>query len=66
MVSSGLFVSPWPFLSTGQRVLIEKGPLAGVEGLLVSIKKIFRLVVSVNMLQRSISVEVDREAVRPL
>ena len=66
MVSSGLLVSPWPYLSVGQAVLIERGPLAGVEGILQRIKKTFRLIVSVNLLQRSVSTEVDRDWVRPV
>jgi transcription antitermination factor NusG len=66
MVGSGLLVAPWPFLSAGQTVLIEKGPLRGVEGMLKEVKKTFRLVVSVHLLQRSVSVEIDRSWVRPV
>jgi transcription antitermination factor NusG len=66
MVGSGLLVTPWPFLSVGQTVVLERGPLAGVEGILQQIKKTFRLVVSVHMLQRSVSTEVDRAWVRPV
>lgn len=66
MVGSGLLVAPWPFLSAGEAVLIERGPLAGVEGILKEVKKSFRLVVSVHLLQRSVSVEVDRSWVRPV
>ena len=66
MVGSGLLVGPWPFLATGQNVLIERGPLTGLEGLLLEVRKAFRLVVSVSLLQRSVSVEIDRNWVRPL
>lgn len=66
MIRAGLLVTPWPFLNVGQAVLVERGPLAGVEGILVEIKKTFRLVVSVHLLQRSVSTEVDRSWVRPL
>lgn len=66
MVQSGLLVMPWPFLELGNRVLIERGPLAGVEGILDEVKGRCRLVVSVNLLQRSVSAEVDRNSVRPL
>jgi transcription antitermination factor NusG len=66
MVESGLLVAPWPFLQTGQRVLVERGPLEGVEGILQEIKKTYRLVVSVEMLQRSVSVELDRSWIRPV
>jgi transcription antitermination factor NusG len=66
MVQSGLFVMPWPFLELGHRVLIERGPLAGVEGILDEVKGKCRLVVSVQLLQRSVSAEVDRDWIRPL
>jgi transcription antitermination factor NusG len=66
MVQSGLFVMPWPFLELGHRVLIERGPLAGVEGILEEVKGKCRLVVSVQLLQRSVSAEVDRSWIRPL
>lgn len=66
MVRSGLLVTPWPFLNVGQTVVLERGPLAGVEGILQEIKKTFRLVVSVHLLQRSVSTEVDRAWVRPI
>jgi transcription antitermination factor NusG len=66
MVQSGLFVMPWPFLELGHRVLIERGPLAGVEGILDEVKGKCRLVVSVQLLQRSVSAEVDRNWIRPL
>jgi transcription antitermination factor NusG len=66
LTDSGLLVAPWPFLKVGQRVVIERGPLTGVEGILLEIRKTFRLVVSVGLLQRSVSAEVDRSWVRPL
>ena len=66
MVQSGLLVMPWPFLELGHRVLIERGPLAGVEGILDEVKGKYRLVVSVQLLQRSVSAEVDRDWIRPL
>lgn len=65
-VDSGLLVGPWPFLRDGERVTVEHGPLTGVEGVIVEVKKQYRLVVSVTLLQRSVSVEIDRDWVRPL
>jgi transcriptional antiterminator NusG len=65
MVESGLLVTPYPFLNVGQTVLIERGPLTGLEGILVEMKGKHRLVVSINLLQRSVSAEVDRCSVRP-
>jgi len=66
MVDSGLLVTPHPFLNVGQTVLIERGPLTGLEGVLIEVKGKHRLVVSINLLQRSVSAEVDRRAVRPV
>jgi transcriptional antiterminator NusG len=66
MVKSGLLVTPFPFLTKGQMVLIERGPLKGVEGILEEVKGRCRLVVSISMLQRSVSTEIDRVWVRPI
>jgi len=66
MVQSGLLVSPWPFLEAGQTVLIERGPLTGIEGVLEEVKGKCRLVVSISLLRRSVSAEVDRHWVRPV
>jgi transcription antitermination factor NusG len=66
MVQSGLLLTPWPFLEVGQTVLIERGPLAGVEGILEEMKGKCRLIVSINLLRRSVAAEVDRHGVRPL
>jgi transcription antitermination factor NusG len=65
MVASRVVVGPWPFLREGEFVAVEHGPLAGVEGIVVSFKGQYRLVVSVSLLQRSVAVEIDREWVRP-
>ena len=50
---------PHPFLRTGEKVVIESGPLAGVEGILVEITQTRRLVVSITLLRRSINVELN-------
>jgi|SRR5579863_4712219 transcription antitermination factor NusG len=60
-LASGLPVGPWPFLKSGQRVRLEHGVLAGIEGKLVRDSDAWRIVVSVDALHRSVAVEVDRE-----
>jgi transcription antitermination factor NusG len=57
---------PHPFLKCGDRVKVKAGPLEGVEGILLRKKDQFRLVLSVEALHRSISVEIDATAVAPL
>jgi transcription antitermination factor NusG len=66
LVRSGLMVSPWPYLREGQLVMLEQGPLTGLEGIVLETKGQLRIVVSVNLLQRSVSTEIDRAWVRPL
>jgi hypothetical protein len=46
--------------------MIHRGPLAGVEGILVEQKNERRLIVSVNLLQRSVAAEVSLDWVRPV
>jgi transcription antitermination factor NusG len=66
ILRSGLAARPWPFLGIGAKVYVERGPLAGVEGIITNADKAYRLVVSVNLLQRSIAVEIDRDWARPI
>jgi transcription antitermination factor NusG len=65
ILRSGKAALPWPYLEIGNRVRIERGSLAGVEGILVEAKKQHRVVVSVTLLQRSVAVEVEREWLIP-
>jgi len=66
VVKSGLACGPWPFLSAGQLVRLERGPLRDVEGIILEVKGSYRLVVSISLLMRSVAVEVDRDWVRPI
>jgi transcription antitermination factor NusG len=52
-------VEPHPYLVCGDRVRVRTGPLAGLEGVLIRKKNLFRLVLSVEILQSSAAVEVD-------
>jgi len=66
VLKSGTGFEPWPYLEVGQRVEVEYGPLAGTHGVVAMVKNSYRLVISVNMLQRSVAVEIDRECLKPL
>jgi transcription antitermination factor NusG len=66
IVTSGQDALPWKFLQAGCMARIQEGPLQGLEGVLIEVKKRHRLVVSVTILQRSVAVEVEREWVRPV
>jgi transcription antitermination factor NusG len=65
MLDSGCAVQPWQFLREGQRVRIDSGPLAGVQGILSDCRNAAHVVVSIELLQRSIAVQVDPAVVIP-
>ena len=66
MVASRVRLTPWPYLKAGDRVRVERGPLRGLEGTLLRGTDGTRLVVSVELLQRSIAAEMDPEMVAPI
>jgi transcription antitermination factor NusG len=63
---SGQAVEAWPFLHVGRRVRIEDGALKGITGILLEVRRACRVVLSVQLIERSIAVEVDRASVREL
>ena len=62
-IESGAGVEPHPFLKCGDRARIKWGPLEGIQGILVRKNKLYRLVLSVEMLGKAAAVEVDALAV---
>jgi transcription antitermination factor NusG len=52
-------LQPHPVLQAGQRVRIARGPLTGIEGILVRKKGISRLVLSIGLITRAVAVEVN-------
>lgn len=66
LVASGFPVMQWPFLRAGQKVKVEHGPLRGAEGVIVSQKDEWMMVVSIELLQRSVAVLLDRSVLRGL
>lgn len=59
-------VEPHPFLRCGERVRVTRGSLQGVEGILTRKKNQFRLVLAVEMLAKSVAVEMDATSVEPV
>lgn len=66
VIQSGASAEPWPYLREGQRVRVNRGALAGVEGILIRTKSDWRVVLSVEVLCRSVAVEIYREWVEPI
>ncbi len=62
MLESGSTPMPWPYVLPGQEVCVESGSFKGVRGVIVDANEGKWLVVSVNLLQRSVAVRLDRDS----
>jgi len=51
--------APHPYLTAGSRVRLVRGPLAGMQGLLLRRKNVYRVVLSLDLIARAAAVEVD-------
>ena len=61
-----LRMEPHPYLKVGQRVRVKTGPLHGLEGILVRKKKVSRFVISLDLIMRSVAVEIDVADLEPV
>jgi len=66
VVHSGLTYGPWPTMCAGQRVQVRYGPLRGLEGTVLELRNTYQLIISVTLLSRCVSVEIDRDSVMPV
>ena len=55
---------PFPFMVPGEKIRIRTGPMAGFEGKILRRKGSVRLVVSLDLIQRSIVIELDAASAR--
>lgn len=59
VVQHGFKAQPCGYLKNGDRVRIEDGPLAGVEGILVGWENGHRLILSIDLVQSSVAVDIN-------
>jgi transcription antitermination factor NusG len=57
---------PHPYLKAGRKVRIRTGAMAGVEGILVRKRDSARVVLSISLLQRSVSIDIDEADIEPI
>lgn len=65
-LSGGVNVEPHPYLTIGRRARIKRGPLEGCEGILIRRKGKYRVVLSIEMILRSVVADVDLVDIEPL
>lgn len=54
-----VYAEPHPYLKVGRKVRVVRGPMAGAEGILTRKKEKYRVVISIDVLMRSVAVEID-------
>jgi transcription antitermination factor NusG len=64
-LASGIRAEPHPYLKVGHRARVRSGPLAGAQGILMRRKDKFRVVLSIDLIMRSVAVEVDEADIEP-
>jgi transcription antitermination factor NusG len=65
-ISEEILIDPYPYLGEGDRVYVRSGPMKGVEGFIVRKNKHTRLVISLDLLFQSVSVEIDEALVEKI
>jgi transcription antitermination factor NusG len=58
---SNLLREPWNYLPNGTPVLVETGPLAGVQGIICADENKRQLIISVTLLQRSVAIQLNAD-----
>jgi transcription antitermination factor NusG len=65
-LSKGVLAEPYPYLTVGTRVEIRNGPMQGMTGILLRRQNRCRVVISVDLIMRSMAVEVEAADVVPI
>ena len=65
-LTAGVKAAPHPYLTVGRRVRITAGPLVGREGVLVRRKGALRVVLSIDLIQRSVLVDLEGDSLEPV
>ena len=65
-LEQGMYAEAHPYLRVGRKVRMVRGPLAGTQGVLLRKKDKLRFVISLDVLMRSVAVEVDASDVEAI
>jgi transcription antitermination factor NusG len=61
LAQSNFLREPWKYLPDGTLILVETGPLAGIQGVICTEENKRQLIISVTLLQRSIAIQLDED-----
>jgi transcriptional antiterminator NusG len=65
-LNGGLTLDPYPYLRAGIRVVVTRGPLKGLEGLIEDKPSPDRLILQIDLLGRAVSMEIDAAVLEPV
>jgi transcription antitermination factor NusG len=65
-LAQGIYAEPRSYLTVGREVRVVRGPLEGMKGILLRKKNSARVVISIDLIRRSISVEIDPAMLEPV
>jgi transcription elongation factor/antiterminator RfaH len=66
LINSDVKLDPYRYLTRGTQVRVKTGPLMGIEGILLKRKANYRVVISIDLLQRSTAAEVCLADIEPV
>jgi len=59
LVFSTLPCDPYPYIGEGDRMEIIRGPLKGLQGILIEKKSVYRFILSIDLIQQAVACEID-------
>jgi transcription antitermination factor NusG len=65
-LKAGICAEPHPYVRVGNRVWVKSGPFQGMHGIIVKNRKRVRVVISLDLIMRSVAIETDIADLAPL
>lgn len=63
---AGAPLTPYKYIKAGQRCRVIAGPLLGLEGIVIQVKNVARLLLQIDMLGQAASVEINIDLIEPI
>ncbi len=66
LIESGIAFEPYGWITEGTQVSVSRGPLAGMQCILLPEGQLHRLVIPLPTIQQAVALHIDASDVRPL